>query len=63
MVKKTYVTFALDWGRYILTFTAGGLHPFRNSATDISFVAIPRSTIDMTVSSFKSGKNGIVALF
>jgi len=48
-------------GRYILTFTAGFLHPGRHGAADVCFVAVPCSTIDVAVSRIQGRQYCIVA--
>jgi hypothetical protein len=43
-------------GRYILAFPAGLLHPGGHGTADIGFVAVPRGTVDVPVSSFEGGQ-------
>jgi hypothetical protein len=48
---------------YFFALSACGFHPVGDSATDVGFVAIPGSAVNVTVPSFKSSEDSIVTFF
>src|ERR1700730_17178258 len=51
---------AVSW-KYVFTFVSGVLEPLSDCPSDIGFITIPSSTIDMAIPSLESNKHRIVA--
>lgn len=64
MVKKiSTLVSEEDREGYLFALATRGLHPVGDGATNVGFVAIPGSAVEVAVPSFKSSEDSIVTFF